>query len=97
MSALFNFDKNKLERLEDEMFSIGSIIGQILFPIGLIMFVSQIMFSPLSMDQMMTKILLVIVSLMFTLFGLGATGTALIDSDTIWHRLNKKIKVFGYK
>ena len=98
MSALFNFDKNKLERFEDQVFSLGSVVGQILFPIGMISllllpYTTTIIFA----GNFEFSIGYMVCSLMFTLLGLGATATASLDQNTIWHRLNKKFGWFGYK
>lgn len=98
MSALFNFDHNKLERIEDNVFAIGSVIGQIFLPIGMIMLLTfPSMAETLFKTDMSLSIAYPIFSLMGVLLGFGATASAGLDSNTIWHRLNRKLKVFGYK
>ena len=98
MTALFNFDKYKLERFEDKIFSFASILGQILFPIGMIMllFLPYVSINIIKNDLNLALGFLV-GTLMFVLLGLMATALAMIDEHTVWHILNKKLKVFGYK
>ena len=98
MTALFNIDKNQLERIEDKIFSLGFIVVQIMLPIGLIMlvllpFLTEFIFDTNNVEFGIFYLITIVLG---SIMGGSATALAGLD-DTIWHRLNRKLKVFGYK
>lgn len=98
LNARFNFNRQNARNIEERIFSISSTIGQILFPTGFIMIIFLPVITAHDWNGDLTvPFLYMITPVLFILFGLGATASAMLDSNTVWHRLNRRLNLLGWK